>query len=437
MYHAARRELPMTSRVLASIACCLLSSSTVLASGKPPLTDPAEVGFSVQRLQRLTQGLHARVDAGELSGMVTLIARHGKLVYSDAYGVQDLASRKPMTEDTIFRIHSMTKPVTAVAMMMLYEEGKWSPRDLLAKHVPEFANLKVYAGLDPSGKPILEAPAHPPTLGELLTHTAGFVYGFEGSPVDKLFEAQKPFEVDSSQEMIRRVAAVPLEYHPGTKWKYSVAVDIQGYIVEKLSGKKLPQFFRERIFDPLGMKDTEYYVPQAKMSRLATMYRMAPDGSALAPVAHDVKVARMPPFTGGGGGLYSTAHDYLRFAQMLANEGELDGVRLLAPPTLQLMHGNHLAPHLLTGGFGIGSQQLRPGFGFGYNVAVFEDPVMAGVPAGKGTYLWDGAGGNFFWVDPTHDVVFIGMIQRLNSGVLNLQEHARALTYQALVDPSK
>jgi CubicO group peptidase (beta-lactamase class C family) len=427
----------MTSRLLASIACCLLTSGTVLAAGKPPLTDPAKVGISAQRLQRLTQGLHARVDEGQLSGMVTLIARHGKLVYSDVYGVQDLASRKPMTEDTIFRIHSMTKPITSVAMMMLYEEGKWSPRDLLSKHVPEFANLKVYVGVDSGGKPILEAPAHAPTLGELLTHTAGFVYGFEGSPVDKMFEAQKPFEVDSTQEMIRRVASVPLEYQPGTRWKYSVAVDIQGYLVEKLSGKKLPQFFRERIFDPLGMTDTDYYVPESKMSRLATMYRMAPGSSALTPVPHDAHVARLPPFTGGGGGLYSTAHDYLRFAQMLANDGELDGVRYLAPPTLQLMRGNHLPPHLMTGGFGIGSQQIRPGFGFGYNVAVFEDPVMAGAPVGKGSYLWDGAGGNFFWVDPTHDLVFIGMIQRLNSGVLNLQEHARALTYQALVEPSR
>jgi CubicO group peptidase (beta-lactamase class C family) len=278
---------------------------------------------------------------------------------------------------------------------------------------------------------------HPPTLAELLTHTAGFVYGFQGSPVDKMFEAQKPFEVDSTQEMIRRVASVPLEYQPGTRWKYSAAVDIQGYIIEKLSGKKLPEFFRERILDPLGMKDTDYYVPESKMSRLAIMYRMAPDGAALTPVPHDANVARMPPFTGGGGGLYSTAHDYLRFAQMLANEGELDGVRYLAPPTLELMRGNHLAPHLMTGGFGIGSQQMRPGLGFGYNVAVFEDPVKAGAPIGKGSYLWDGAGGNFFWVDPTHDIVFIGMIQRLNSGVLNLQEHARALTYQALVDPSK
>jgi CubicO group peptidase (beta-lactamase class C family) len=426
----------MTSRLLVSIACCLLTT-TVLAAGKPPLTDPAKAGFSAQRLQRLTQSLHARVDEGQLSGMVALIARHGKLVYCDAYGVQDLTSRKPMTEDTIFRIHSMTKPVTGVAMMMLYEEGKWSPHDPVAKYIPELANVKVYTGVDASGNPILEAPVHPPTLAELLTHTAGFVYGFQGSPVDKIFSDRKPFEVSSTLEMIQRVATVPLEYQPGTRWKYSVAVDIQGYLIEKLSGKKLPQFFRERIFDPLGMHDTDYYVPESKLPRLATMYRMAPGATALEAVPHDANVARMPPFTGGGGGLYSTAHDYLRFAQMLLNEGELDGVRYLAPPTLELMRGNHLPPQLMTGAFGIGSQQIRPGFGFGYNVAVFEDPVKAGAPVGKGSYLWDGAGGNFFWVDPTHDLVFIGMIQRLNSGVLNLQEHARALTYQALVDPSR
>jgi CubicO group peptidase (beta-lactamase class C family) len=383
--------------------------------------------------------MHASVDAKQLSGVVTIVARHGKVIYTDAYGVKDFGTKEPMTPDTIFQIYSMTKPMTGVAMMMLYEEGKWLPDDPISRHIPELKDLKVFAGVDAQGKPILEAPAHAPTMGELMTHTAGFSYGlFGNSPVDKMYGEVSPLDAQSGGEFVSRLAKLPLAYQPGKKWVYSLSVDVQGYIVEKLSGKSLPDFMRERIFEPLGMKDTAFSVPAEKLPRLATVYTGTPAG-ALDPQPRSPNISKVPGFASGGGGLWSTAGDYLRFAQMLANEGELNGVRLLAPRTVQLMRANHLSPELMTGEFGIGLQRMRPGFGFGYDVAVFENPELAGSVVGKGTYLWDGAAGTWFWVDPTLDIVYVGMIQRRGGGpaFTNPQQQARPLIYQALLEPGK
>ena len=425
------------------LACVLaFVASANAASGEGigiAATEPESVGFSSERLQRLKSWTHQVVDAGELSGMVTLVTRHGKLVYSDVYGLQDIATRKPMSADTIFRVFSMTKPITGTAMMILYEEGKWLPDEPLSKYIPEFANLKVFAGIDAQGKPILEAPVHPPTVGELLTHSAGFTYGtFTDTPLDKLVRESNPLGSGSLKEMIQKLAALPLAYQPGTKWMYSLSVDVQGYLVEKLSGKSLPDFMRERIFTPLGMKDTAFNVPPEKMSRLATVYESALKDGKLVPQPHANGVNTVPGLPSGGGGLYSTAGDYLRFAQMLANGGSLGDVRILGPKTVEVMRTNHLAPNLRTGEFAIGFQRMRAGFGFGYDVAVFDDPALIGVPVGKGTFLWDGAAATFFWVDPTNDIVFVGMIQRRGGpGMPQVQQTSRPLTYQALLDPAK
>lgn len=422
------------------VVACVVSFAANAASNEGlSQAQPESVGFSSERLQRLKEGTHRVVDAGELSGMVTLVTRHGKLVYSDVYGVQDISSKKPMTADTIFRIYSMTKPITGVAMMILYEEGKWLPDDPLSRHIPEFANLKVFAGLDAQGQPILEAPVHPPTVGELMTHSAGFIYGtFTDTPIDKIVREANPLGAGSTKEMIERLSKLPLAYQPGTKWVYSLSVDIQGYLVEKLSGKPLPEFMRERIFTPLGMKDTAFNVPQGKLPRLATVYAAALKDGKLDPQPRDPGVTNVPGLPSGGGGLYSTAGDYLRFAQMLANGGTLGNVRILAPATVNVMRSNHLAPNLRTGEFAIGLQRMRAGFGFGYDVAVYDDPALIGVPVGKGTFLWDGAASTFFWVDPTNDIVFVGMIQRRGGGGLPpVQFMSRPLTYQALLDPAK
>jgi CubicO group peptidase (beta-lactamase class C family) len=334
----------------------------------------------------------------------------------------------------------MTKPITGVAMMILYEEGKWRPSDPIAKYIPEFANLKVYSGADSSGAPILEAPAHAPTIGELMSHTAGFTYGFFGStPVDKLYQEANPLLEPSLPAFIDRLAKLPLVYQPGEAWLYSVAVDVQGYLVEKLSGKPLPEFLRDRIFVPLGMKDTGFFVPQEKLERLATVYVPDPKGSGLTVVPHDPKVTRPPGLPSGGAGLYSTAGDYMRFAQMLLGGGELNGVRLLSPSSVQLMRSNHLPERLMTGKFGIGPYTMQPGLGFGYDVAVFEDPVKIGSTAGKGSFMWDGLAGTWFWIDPTNDVVFVGMVQRLVTapGMPNMEDLSRTLVNQALLDPGK
>lgn len=403
---------------------------------------PEAEGFSPQRLERLDAAMQNVVDQRKLAGIVIALARHGKMTHFRAFGKKDLASGNPMKEDTIFRIFSMSKPITGAAMMILYEEGKWNPEDPVSKYIPEFAHLKVFKGVDKNGNMILEDPIHPPTMRELMTHTAGFTYGFTpNDPIDKMYRDQHVLESDTLQDMINKLAKIPLLYQPGTQWVYSLSVDIQGYIVQKLSGMPLADFMRKRIFDPLGMKDTGFYVPKEKWSRLATLYTGNKNGELIpfTGPALGLDFSKPPTMPSGGGGLVSTAHDYLRFAQMLLNGGELDGARILAPATVKLMSSNHLHANLMTGQFGIGLQRIRPGFGYGYDMAVFTNPALADNPVGNGTFLWDGAAGTWFWVDPEYDIVFVGMIQRIGGGpgMPNMEELSRATTYQALIDPGR
>jgi CubicO group peptidase (beta-lactamase class C family) len=404
-----------------------------------PEAKPEAVGFSSERLKRLDAGMKAIVDNKQLAGVATIVARHGQVVQQMVYGQADLASNTPLQKDAIVRIYSMTKPITGVAMMMLYEEGKWKPSDPISRYIPEFKDLKVFKSLDADGKPVADPPGHPPTMGELMSHTAGFTYGlFGATPVDKMYQQANLLAAGSLQEFIDKVAPLPLAYEPGQGWVYSVSVDIQGYLVEKLSGKPFADFLRERIFEPLGMNDTAFFVPSNKLSRLATIYQLTANG--LAPMPRDPNVSSPPGFASGGGGLYSTGGDYLRFAQMLANRGELNGVRLLAPSSVALMTTNHVPEAVQAAGkFGIGNYRQQPGFGFGFDVAIYEEPTRIGSSVGKGTFLWDGIAGTWFWVDPANDIVFVGIIQRWAgpSPGPNIEDLSRALTMQALVDPSK
>jgi CubicO group peptidase (beta-lactamase class C family) len=338
----------------------------------------------------------------------------------------------------------MTKPVTGVAMMILYEQGKWQPSDPIAKYIPEFAHLKVFKGVDADGKMILVDPDHAPTMRELMTHTAGFTYGFFGNtPVDAMYRDQKVLGSKNLQEMIDKLAKIPLLYQPSKGWTYSVSMDIQGYIVEKLSGQTLPTFIKENIYTPLGMKDSGFYVPQEKRKRFAALYQVnATGGLDAAPTAGGLPTdyTTEPTQPSGGGGMVSTAEDYYHFAQMLANGGQLNGTRILAPATVKLMTSNHVPVSLLTGEFGIGHQIMRPGFGYGYDCAVVFDPPEADLPMGKGTFFWDGAAATWFWVDPTNDLIFVGMVQRMGGGgpnSFNLEHLSRSVVYQALVDPAK
>jgi CubicO group peptidase (beta-lactamase class C family) len=423
-----------------SLAFLIAIGSIYSQTGPLPEAKPETVGFSAERLKRLDEAMQAMVDSRQLAGIVTMVARHGKLVRQKTFGLRDIAESKPMQQNTIFRIYSMTKPITGVAMMILYEEGKWRPNDPIAKYIPEFANLRVYSGVDVEGKLKLEAPAHSPTIGELMSHTAGFTYGvFGNTPVDKMYQESNPLQAGSLKEFIDRLAKLPLVYQPGEGWIYSVSVDVQGYLVEKLSGKSCPDFVRERIFVPLGMKDSGFFVPAEKLARLATIYTTDAKSPGLTALPRDPNVTKVPGLPSGGGGLYSTAEDYLRFAQMLLNGGELNGVRILSPSTVALMRVNHLPERLMTGKFGIGFYTMQPGLGFGYDFAVFENPAKFGSTAGQGTYLWDGAAGTWFWIDPANDLVFVGMIQRMPTaaGAPNMEDLSRTLIYQALVDPKK
>jgi CubicO group peptidase (beta-lactamase class C family) len=406
-----------------------------------PEIKPEALGFSSERLERLHATMQQEVDRKQLAGIVTILARHGKVVEERTYGKKDIASGAPMTKDAIFRIFSMTKPVTGVAMMILYEEGKWQPSDPISKYIPEFAQLKVFKGVDQSGKILVEDPVHPPTMRELMTHTAGFTYGvFGNTAVDKMYLNQQVLQSQSLKDMIDKLAKTPLLYQPGTRWVYSVSMDIQGYIVEKLSGQALPDFVQQRVLGPLGMQDSGFFVPKEKRNRFATLYGTDQKGELVVSAAEGnapaTNYATQPSMPSGGGGMVSTAEDYLRFAQMLLNGGERDGVRILAPRTVQLMTSNHLAPSLMTGEFSIGPAIIQPGMGWGYDCAVVSDPLQADDVVGKGTFFWWGAADTWFWADPTNDLIFIGMTQRMyGPGLPYMEQLSRPPVYQALVKP--
>jgi len=415
--------------------------ATVHAKPPTPAADAVAErhGFSPAKLWSLRQFMQKQVDEGQIAGGVTLLARHGRIVSVDAFGYRDLTAGDPMRPDTIFRIRSETKPITGVAMMMLYDEGLWSLDDPVTKFVPQFANLQVVSGVDAEGKPMLEPVSRPATMRELMTHTAGFAYGLaEDGPADTAYLRAGVLQSSSLQEMIDRISALPLYSQPGVRWRYSAATDIQGYIIEKLTGMSLAEFMQNRIFGPLGMKDTGFFVPPDKLGRLATLYDIDPATGRLAPAPDRIDdVTLAPGMASGGGGLYSTAEDYARFAQMILNHGELNGVRLLRPETVTLMRSNHLPPSFSVTSNGIRPSPLGAGVGFGLDMAVVTDPAVGHQPVGKGTVSWGGSSGTWFWIDPTNDLFFIGMIQRLGGTGGGLDWTTRVLTYQALTDPAK
>jgi len=397
---------------------------------------PESVGLSRAGLERVDGFIASLIDSGELAGAVTLVARHGKTVRVSAMGKKDIASGEDLAPDTIFRIFSMTKPVTGLAMSILLGEGRWSPDDPIARHLPEFEGVQVFDGIDDAGKVRTLAADHPPTMRELMTHTAGLSYGFNpDDPLDQLYQAAKVWQTDSLAGFSERVATLPLAYQPGSKWVYSLSMDVQGAIIEKLSGISLPDFYRTRIFEPLGMIDTAFHTPPQKKPRRASLYRwtaakgLSPVNNPLGGGDHESP----PKVANGGGGLVSTAGDYAKFAQMLLNGGEFGGVRIVSAEALKTQMSNHLPPHLTTGAFGVGLQQIRPGYGHGFDGAVFYDPMAAGVPVGEGTYQWDGAAGTWFWVDPANDLLFVGMIQLFSEKAPPLQKITQTMLADAYV----
>jgi len=387
------------------------------------LASPESVGFSADGLKALQRTMRALVDDAKLAGVTTLVARHGKVVYVDAYGVQDLATRKPVASDTIFRLASMTKPIVGAAMMMLWEQGKWTLDDPVAKHIPEFAGLKVAT---PNG----EVPqTKPMTMRQLMSHTAGF-------DVNAGYAKANLGDSDL-QAMIDKLAKLPLAAQPGSDWRYGPSVDIQGYIVEKLSGQSLDVFLRTKIFEPLGMKDTGFWVDASKVDRVTKMFTYGPDKRIIA-APRQGDPSSKPVFLSGSGGLLSTTDDYFRFAQMMLDGGEANGKRFLKASTVQLMRTNVLAEGVAVDTFG----PSLPGIGFGLDFAIVMDPAVANTSEGRNSFYWGGAFGTWFWIDPTNDVVVVGMMQNVNGstpsgGSPQVRPLSRQLVYQALVNPKK
>ncbi len=427
--------------VLAAFAVVTTSSASSGASGDQLTPRHREkesgAGFDALRLRRIDDAMRAAIARGQVNGVVTLLMRHGRVIRFNAYGDDDPTTGKPLSKDAIFRIFSMTKPVTAVAMMILYDEGKWRPSDPIAMHLPELANLKVATGFAADGTPILAVPRRQPTVGDVMTHSAGFAYGLSRTtPIDRLYADARLFDVPNRATFLHRLSNLPLAYEPGTAWQYSVGMDIEAAMIERLSGQSLPVFMENRIFRPLGMVDTGFFVPPEKMSRLATLYAPAPSTGRLTPFVGaplGLDATRPPAVANGGGGLVSTARDYGRFAQMLLDGGQLSAVRIISPAAARLMMANHLPDSFAGNGYGIGNFAYVPGTGFAWNGGTYTDPALAGQIVGKGTYFWDGAAGTWFWIDPVNDIVFVGMIQRLGGpGGPALQEVTRPLVYQAL-----
>jgi len=419
--------------ILILVVAALLASWSLVGvaatNDSLPTADPESVGMSAERLARIDGLTRRYVNEGKLAGVVTLVARHGKVVYFDAVGTANLDTHTPMAEDTLFRIYSMSKPITAVAAMMLYEEGAFQLSDPISKFLPKLADLEVLN--DDGGR----SPARPITMQQLLTHTTGFSYGFDpNDPVDQLYNEEQLLEARDLDDFIERLGKMPLKFQPGSQWHYSVAVDVTGAVIERISGQPFDVFLRERLFEPLGMTDTFFAVPEAKRHRFGTNHGWNHERASL----EVLPVPTYPNYTdttffSGGGGLVSTARDYAVFLEMLRNGGRLDDVRILSPKTVELMTMNHL-PALVSAS-GSGKQPAltggRTGSGFGLGFAVVTDVAASQVIGSLGEYSWGGAAGTIFWVDPVEDLIVVSMIQLMGSP-WPLRNELKVLTYQAL-----
>lgn len=355
-----------------------------------------------QRLALLDQAMQAQVDQGKLAGIDMLIYQDGEVVHRKLTGYQNLESRTPLAEDTLYKIFSLTKLITGTALLMQYDQGKFQLDDPVEQYLPQLKGLQVASEDGPDGQPITEPAQHPVTIRELMNHTAGFTYGrFSESQVDALYVKEDIQNPDTTlADMMEKLARIPLRQQPGTQWHYSISVDIQARLVEVLSGMTFDAFLEQNVFQPLGMKDTGFYVPAEKAARLAVSYQPTEEG--LKPMPNDFFL-RKPNFLNGGGGLISSMDDYLRFARTLLNEGELDGVRILKPETVRMMASDQLPAQ-------VSGPNWAPGNRFGLNVAIVNDsPAAQYLP--EGTYWWWGIQGTWVWIDPTNRIITLGMMQ--------------------------
>jgi CubicO group peptidase (beta-lactamase class C family) len=398
--------------------------------------NPEEVGLSSDRLARILPGMQRFVDAGQAPGFLIAVARHGKLAYTGSLGWMDVERARPMQTDAIFRIYSMTKPVATAALMLLYEEGKLLLQDPVSKYIPQFKDLKVYAGKTATGWK-LEPIQREITVHDLAIHTSGLGYGlFYDSPVEDLFREAAIFSYDRLvmrfplEEVIRRLLELPLANQPGARWRYCMGIDVIGYLVQLISGRPLDVFLKERIFTQLGMADTGFYVPREQLGRFSAMYKPGEDKRITRIDGPDDSPFARPDAThSGGGGLVSTLADYLNFAQMMLNGGEFAGTRLLGRRTVAAMMRNHLPPALVPI---VADDIASPGIGFGLGFGVNLDEGASNFGMSDGTCYWGGAASTFFCIDPREDLVMVLMTQVLENEVL-FDQAARQLVSQAIL----
>ena len=386
-------------------------------AGELPITSPENVGMSSEKLARAKSSVQALIDNEKIAGASIIVARKGKIVLSESFGMMDKKAKKPMQPDTIFRIYSMSKPITSVAAMMLYEQGKLKLDDPVSKYIPEFKGLKVYSE---SGKH--DDQVRQMSVRDLLRHTSGLTYGYFGNTaVDKMYRARNVLKRKSSlQDMINKLSEIPLLHQPAAKWHYSVSTDVLGYLVQKISGQPLNEFFRQKIFEPLDMKDTAFYVPNEKVNRFAACYGPKQNGG-LKVVDEPAKSQYLaqPLLCSGGGGLVSTARDYLRFSQMLLNKGQLDGKRLLRRETVEMMTSNQL-PDSVKRGDG-------EGFGLGFSVRLRDGRCP------QGEYGWGGFASTHFWISPKDELIVIALSQYMPFSS-QLQNAVKSIIYESILN---
>ena len=377
-----------------------------------PMTVPEEVGVSTKRLKRIRSLLQGYYNSGQVSGFLTVVARRGKIVHFETIGMRDFEDSKPMEPDTIFHIYSMSKPITSVAVMMLYEEGHFQLDTPVSGFIPEFKDMKVY---NKDQTEILDAKKKI-TIKHLLMHTAGLTYGWGNKPVDALYREAKIREPGSTlADMVRKLGDIPLVHEPDERWTYSVSTDVLGYLVEVVSGMPFEEFLQTRLFEPLGMVDTAFSVPPEKRDRLATLYRRTKENGLERTQRAAIPDDEFTYFPSGGGGLVSTAADYMRFSQMLLNGGELDGVRILGKKTVELMRYPH----------------HDDWFGLGFRVVTRKNPPN--ILNSVGSFSWGGAAATTFWIDPQEELVGLLMTQ-LRNNRYPFQQQFKVLTYQALTE---
>ncbi|MGB2808037.1 MAG: serine hydrolase [Sedimentisphaerales bacterium] len=405
-----------TTRQTLIVILLSLALSFVAQAKQIPITSTEDVGMSTEKLAQIKPAVQALIDNEKIAGASVIVARKGKIALFETFGMMNKEAKKPMKPDTIFRFYSMTKPVTSVAAIMLYEEGKLKLDDPVSKYIPEFKGLKVYAE---SGKHAEQERQM--SVRDLFRHTSGLTYGFFGNtPVDKMYRAGSVFDWDSSlQDMIDKLSEIPLLYQPGTKWHYSVSTDVLGYLVQKISGQSLDKFFKTRIFKPLKMKDTAFHVPAKKVDRFAVCY--GPNLTGGLRVVDDPNKSRYlkkPSILSGGGGLVSTARDYMRFCQMLLNKGRLDGKRLLRPETVEMMTTNQLPDSVKRGEDG--------GFGLGFSVRLKDGKFP------KGEYGWGGAASTHFWISPKDELIVIALSQYMPFSA-RLENTVKPIVYDSIL----